>query len=424
MSSKKTINVRPLQGASVRRKQLLATLVVIFASLAFALGGGEGPGDSQTLNSTPSSPSPAGGNVKNGRKLFVGEFPGVKGNGRTCATCHVPVDAFQLTPAHAEDQWQELQRARATNPRADSPLFRSIDADDFGQDFTLLRRHALVRVSIRLPRDADGNKLVWPLDDPGADEVKLFRATPTVRNVAFTTPFQYDGRFETLQEQAIGALVVHAEIEHNSIPNPNFLDDVAAFQNAQFSSAGVQTMATALANGKLAPDPDPPLNELETLGKTLFQRHCTVCHGGPKQTVPISGLELFQDIFVSRPPPPFASDLPFPTPPPLPVRLWAIRIPGQTEPLILPSTDPGKLLISGRAEDFNQFEVPALFGVGSTAPYFHDNSAATLEDVLLQYQNLFIAVRRVIPTDVPFPLRPDELMLEEFAPLVAYLKKL
>ena len=127
---------------------------------------------------------------------------------------------------------------------------------------------------------------------------------------------------------------------------------------------------------------------------------------------------------VSRPAPPFASDLPFPAPPPLPVRLWAVRIPGQPEPLVRPSTDPGKSLISGRAEDFNQFDVPALFGVGRTAPYFHDNSAATLEDVLLQYQSLFIAVRRIIPPEVPFPFRPDELKPEDIPSLLAYLRTL
>ena len=422
MASKTTKAIRSLPGATARLKQWLVTLLVLLGPISFALGGSDGLGDEQTRNSAAASTSTAGGNAKNGEKLFLSEFPGALGNGRACATCHVPADAFGLTPAHAEDRWQKLQQARATNPRADDPLFRSIDADDFDQDFTMLRKHALVRVIIRLPRDADGNKLVWPLDDPDADEVKLFRATPGVRNVAFTAPYQYDGRFVTLQEQAFGALIVHAEIEHN--PNPNFLDDVAAFQTTQFSSIGVKRLAAALANGEPPPDPDQPLNELETLGKTLFQHHCTVCHGGPRQTVPIPGFELFQDILVSRPPPPFASDLPFPTAPPLPVRLWAISIPGQAEPLVLPSTDPGKLLISGRAEDFNNFEVPALFGVGKTAPYFHDNSAATLDDALLQYQSLFIAIRRVVPPEVPFPDRPDELLPEEFAPIIAYLKKL
>jgi cytochrome c peroxidase len=405
MASKATVAIRPLHVASVLQKQLLITLLVLSGPISFALGSGE-----------------ADGNAKNGEKLFLGEFPGVQGNGRSCATCHVPADAFGLTPAHAEDRWQKLQQARATNPKADDPLFRSIDADDFDQDFTRLRKHALVRVIIRLPRDADGNKLVWPLDDPDADEVKLFRATPGVRNVALTAPYQYDGRFATLQEQASGALVVHAEIQHN--PNPRFLDDVAAFQKTQFSSVGVKALAAALANGQPPPDPDPPLNDLETLGKALFQHHCTPCHGGPKQTTPIPGFELLQDIFVSRPPPPFADGLPFPDAPPLPVRLWAIRIPGQSDPLVLPSTDPGKLLISGRAEDFNQFEVPALFGVGKTAPYFHDNRAATLEDVLLHYQSFFIAIRRIVPPEVPFPDRPDELLPEEIAPIVAYLKKL
>jgi cytochrome c peroxidase len=39
--------------------------------------------------------------------------------------------------------------------------------------------------------------------------------------------------------------------------------------------------------------------------------------------------------------------------------------------------------------EFGRFDVPTLFGVARTAPYFHDNSAATLEDVVRHYQALF-----------------------------------
>ena len=53
-----------------------------------------------------------------------------------------------------------------------------------------------------------------------------------------------------------------------------------------------------------------------------------------------------------------------------------------------------------------------------------DNSASTLEDVVRHYQLVFEAVRRVIPEFVPFPARPDPITDDQFAPLLAYLKKI
>ena len=95
-------------------------------------------------------------------------FPGAHDNGRSCATCHVPEEAFQLTPQHVEARFQALQQRRLKHPSADDPLFRSIDANDFADDFTNLRNHALVRVSITLPTNAAGEKLIWPVNDPTA----------------------------------------------------------------------------------------------------------------------------------------------------------------------------------------------------------------------------------------------------------------
>lgn len=85
------------------------------------------------------------------------------GNGRSCATCHVPNEAFQLAPGSVEARYQALQERRLTDPEADDPLFRSIDANDGAEDFSNLRNHALVRVFIPLPTDENGQKLVWPI---------------------------------------------------------------------------------------------------------------------------------------------------------------------------------------------------------------------------------------------------------------------
>jgi cytochrome c peroxidase len=206
------------------------------------------------------SPKPSGHAIS-GAVFFQLGVPGVHGNGRSCATCHVPEDAFQLTPEHVESRFQALQRRRQFHPAADDPLFRLIDANDGAEDFTNLRKHALVRVFIELPVDAQGERLVWPLDDPEATIVAVWRATPTVLNTAFTAPYQLDGRMDTLEAQALGALVNHSEITR--VPRPHFLGDLAAFQNTQFSSPSVKRLAKALAAGHPPPATDPPLSEFE-----------------------------------------------------------------------------------------------------------------------------------------------------------------
>jgi cytochrome c peroxidase len=40
----------------------------------------------------------------------------------------------------------------------------------------------------------------------------------------------------------------------------------------------------------------------------------------------------------------------------------------------------------------NAFKIPPLWAVERTAPYFHDNSAKTLEDVMRHYRTFFSIV--------------------------------
>ena len=69
--------------------------------------------------------------------------------------------------------------------------------------------------------------------------------------------------------------------------------------------------------------------------------------------------------------------------------------------------DPGRALITGDPRLFpfdslNAFKIPSLWGVRRTAPYFHDNSAKTLEDVAKHYDHFF-AIVFGIPTNGPPP---------------------
>lgn len=96
------------------------------------------------------------------------------------------------------------------------------------------------------------------------------------------------------------------------------------------------------------------------------------------------------------------------------------------------STDPGRAAITGSPYDFEAFDVPSLRGIGGTAPYFHNNSAKTLDDVVELYSDHFMA--RFPPLSIsdgppePDPdgdLGPPEaLSAQQKRDLVAFLKRL
>jgi cytochrome c peroxidase len=56
---------------------------------------------------------------------------------------------------------------------------------------------------------------------------------------------------------------------------------------------------------------------------------------------------------------------------------------------IIKTTDPGRALITGKWSQISLFKGPILRGVAARAPYFHNGSAATLEDVVKFYNDRF-----------------------------------
>jgi cytochrome c peroxidase len=52
-------------------------------------------------------------------------------------------------------------------------------------------------------------------------------------------------------------------------------------------------------------------------------------------------------------------------------------------------TDPGRALITGKCADIGKFKGPVLRGLASRAPYFHNGSAAALEDAVDFYDRRF-----------------------------------
>jgi hypothetical protein len=56
---------------------------------------------------------------------------------------------------------------------------------------------------------------------------------------------------------------------------------------------------------------------------------------------------------------------------------------------VFETTDPGRALITGDCADIGKFKIPALRGLAARAPYFHNGSAETLDDVVTFYDRRF-----------------------------------
>jgi cytochrome c peroxidase len=326
--------------------------------------------------------------LEEGRRLFDEET--FQGNGRTCLTCH-SVKNGTFSP-------EDAQKRLAADP-ADA-LFVGDGLDDGFVGTSRITEHATVRIDIPL------TSRVKLANDATATSVTFFRGTPTTRNTPSLQPvFMYDGRDTTLEEQALGAVHSHA---HNGVePSPLQLQLIAEFQQTAprfFSSLPL----FLFAHGGPPPRLPNGVTASEKRGRAMFDNVpvtpgstrglCAMCHSGPMLDVsnefniflPIPGLRFF-GVDVSE-----RNKLNLPT--------HEFIIDG-TDTIVTP--DPGHCLtdpldpnefppeLFGPGGPFplviacNLFKTPSLWGIKHTAPYFHDNSSMTLEEVAEQYTFMF-----------------------------------
>ena len=359
-----------------------------------------------------------------GAIAFFTPYP--SGNGRACATCHVPADGYSLSPATVQARWQRLQDRRRTNPAADDPLFRSIDADDGRDDYTLLRTRALVKVRVPLP------SRVRLTDTPEVTHVTLSRAVPPLSMLEHTAPYQQDRSMSTLEAQARAAIDAH--LQPGSPPSDAYVSSLVYFERRLFATEGARRIAAALRDARPAPDVDPPLDALERRGKERFDELCARCHGGAAQVrneenrifPPFDGSTnpASINVGISNPlPKGLTTQIIHGTAFDLPTQRYTVDLPHGGS-VLLESSDPGTVLTDvealetvGGNQVFNRFDIPQLRGINRTAPYFHDHRAQTLEEVVRHYQRFFHFINTV--RGFPLPLIADE----DIDPIVAYMRK-
>ena len=366
-----------------------------------------------------------------GMRLFT--LQSFQGNGRTCATCHSLISGT-FTLAEARERY-------ASNPQG--PLFRAVDSDaGDGKSYSRLLRDGTVTVTIPLPPN------VRLADDPSASTVTLLRGTPSFLNVAALDPIlMHDGRAPDLQAQALDALRVHAKIGRT--PTREELDAIAHMEKSRFTSVEMRQFAA----GGSEPGLPEGSSAAEQRGRAFFVSQpvdvknghgvCATCHSGPMldttnehlarffpQVVPLPGTDLK-----------FGADAGFRVftnasaehnSAGLPVRTWRLRGPdGSWEefkspdigmalsPLAVGIPDRYKPYMQWPVFTKNIFKINSLRGIARTPPYFHDNSAKTLEAAVAHYD-------RFLREGFGFPGSQAniELSAQDRADIVAYMKLL
>lgn len=373
---------------------------VAMMTLTLAIGRGQ-----QTRDAEPNSGQfpPA-----NGKRLFTTETFG--GNGRTCNTCHSQ-ETGTVSPQDARDRLRK-------NPK--DPLFLFDGSDDGkGQGVTRMLNDATILIEIPLPPNVSLG------DDPNARSVVVRRGIPSTHNTpALDSVLMLDGREPSLFSQAGNAVRRHAQVTA-PLAESDLLQIVQFEQSEQFFSSST---LERFARGGPPPMLPEGRTESEKRGKLFFvdapaagdgkTGACATCHSGPmlNQTnrflpLPVPLATRFQTVGVSE----FnvAGN---------PVRPFIFRGPDGSETTVL-SPDPGRALTTGAIDgdpnadgaplftSLNAFKTPTLWGVKNTAPYFHDNSAKTLEDVAAHYARFFLSI-------------PIMLSQQDQDDIVAYMKLL
>ncbi len=345
---------------------------------------------------------------ENGKRLFEKET--FAGNGRTCRTCHLS-DTGTMNPA-------QIQALYSKHPN--DPLFASIDSDDGqGTSFTRLLQTATVRIPITLPSN------VRIVDDPTARVVVLNRGTPTVMNIGLDPVLMVDGREPDLETQAVSA--VHTHYQNQREPTPAEASAIAAFQRTLFNRPALQHYA------KCGTPPKLPQGQTasEKRGRTFFDPTtprglCAACHDGAmlNQTSASNPFQPVGQRFSSN----FSAEFNHAN---LPVHTYEFTIDGG-EVITMVTSDPGRAAITGNPCTIIPnvcnllgpgtaraiFKIPTLWGIKETAPYFHDNSVATLEGVLDHYQAFFGLTAQATGNNVFLLSEQDK------ADIVAFLKLL
>ncbi|WP_318503485.1 cytochrome-c peroxidase [Bacillus sp. T3] len=189
------------------------------------------------------------------------------------------------------------------------------------------------------------------------------RNSPTIINAGYYTTYFWDGRADSLEEQALGPIQNPNEMNQKLdelILELKGINDYTERFNAAFPDGVTeQNLAKAIAAferqivvkdtafDQFMQGDTKALSDKELRGLELFtgKAMCSTCHNGPN---------LSDNNFYN---------------------------------VGLDSNDEGLYALTKKAGDMGKFRTAGLYGITHTAPYMHDGSLKTLEDVIDYYNS-------------------------------------
>ena len=362
-------------------------------------------------------------------------------NGRRCVTCHMPDQGWAVSA--------EKVKLRFALTAGKDPIFRTNDGSNCSnadvstvaarrQAYSLLLERGLFRVNLNVPANAEF--FIESVDDPYKCEgsttellsASVYRRPLPSANLKFNSDVMWDARIsntstvpapieEHLARQASAATMGHAEaaLDLTDAQRKAIVDFELGLFTAQsrdmwagtLNAKGAEGGAVALSkqpffigiNDTKGPAFDPRafttfnawashrqsgdamsnVRRSIARGQEIFNSKsitlktgigtCTQCHNTPNAgSLSVKGLRNIGVSDASH-----RAGLP----------LYTLRNVNTGE--AIETTDPGLAMNTGKWADIGKFKVPVLRGLASRAPYFHNGSARTLEEVVEFYDEHF-----------------------------------
>lgn len=351
-------------------------------------------------------------------------------NGRTCNSCHEAETGWTITP--------ERLQLRFLLTGGKDPIFLALDGSDspVSAPSNIFERweaskNLLTRGTIRVGLPQTRPAPTWDIDveivsdprntnalTPTNGQISFFRRPLPTTNLRFLAAVNWDGRNTPdqtnmrpgLLAQANGATTGHAQAAAplDDATRAKIVDFETTLVTAQIRSNEAGALNVSGGNG----GPNALLTQAfainEVSGRDVFtlydawsndrdrdRRHiangqrifnertfgpnndrtCSGCHNAAN--VGGGARFAFFDVGISDAAR-WNHDVP----------LYRVR--QRSNPAnVIETTDPGRAMITGQFADVNRFKVPGLRGLAARAPYFHDGSARTLDDVVRHYDAHF-----------------------------------
>jgi cytochrome c peroxidase len=428
--------------------RLLLSFFVLIGSVQIAAAGPRIADMKEFANDTGTSRSFSSNGALDTRNPF---FQNLGSNGRSCTTCHQPDQGWTITPAGIQQRFAAtagLDPIFRLNDGSSSPFSDVSTVSARRQAYGMLLTKGLIRIGIGIPATAEFE--LAGCDDPyqyaSAGELSLFRRPLPSTNLRFLSTVMWDGRESApgaalqanLIRQALDATQGHAQLAGNLTQQQ--LDDIVDFEmgltTAQATDLNAGKLDTQSALGGPVNlfqenffiginDPlggNPTGAAFNPVAMTLFDAWGNL-HGNGPQNVDRAAVARGQQLFNSKPiavtgvaglndnlnlpviqasctlchDSPNVGDHSVSAPlnigitdasrrtPDMPLYTLRNKLTGE----LRQTTDPGRALISGKWRDIGKTKGPVLRALAARAPYFHNGSAATLDDVVNFYDTRF-----------------------------------